>query len=200
MAEDQPIRPRVVLASIPFFAEVLDGAEIDYSAAASRRCPSRPASSSSVRTRVGDSLFVIVSGEVDVSVAGGDSGAARWLARLGPDDIVGEMSLMTGARRSATVTAATPVIAFEVTKAAIEPILNAAPALVERFAAVLERRQAELDRLYGQGKWSLFGLTRRDLVMAMQAFFSGTILRRTKPWRFREMAGGDARPPGISHL
>ena len=41
------------------------------------------------------------------------------------------------------MTAATPVIVFEVTKSAIEPILNAAPALVERFAAVLERRQAD---------------------------------------------------------
>ena len=175
MAENQPIRPRVVLASIPFFAEVLDGEEIDI--LGGRVAPlSFPAGEVLIREDdSGDSLFVIVSGEVDVSVGGGDSGAARWLARLGPDDIVGEMSLMTGARRSATVTAATPVIAFEVTKAAIEPILNAAPALVERFAAVLERRQAELDRLYGQGKWSLFGLTRRDLVMAMQAFFSGTI-------------------------
>ena len=29
MATDEPVRARVVLASIPFFAEVLDGEEID---------------------------------------------------------------------------------------------------------------------------------------------------------------------------
>ena len=123
----------------------------------------------------GDSMFVIVSGEVDVSVGDDAGGGARRLALLGPGEIVGEMSLMTGARRSATVTAVTAVTTLEVTKAAIEPILNAAPALVERFAAMLERRQAELDGLYGKGKWSLFGLTRHDLVMAMQAFFGRTI-------------------------
>jgi CRP-like cAMP-binding protein len=175
MPENDPVRPRVVLASIPFFAEVLDGEEIDI--LGGRIAPLQfPAGAVLIRENdSGDSLFVIVSGEVDVSVGDGGGGAASWLARLGPDEIVGEMSLMTGARRSATVTAATPIIALEVTKAALEPILNAAPELVERFAAMLERRQAELDRLYGQGKWSLFGLTRRDLVMAMQAFFGGTI-------------------------
>ena len=105
----------------------------------------------------------------------GDGELKRRLARLGEGDVVGEMSLMTGARRSATVTAAGPVTALEVTKAAIEPILNDEPELVERFAAMLERRRAELDRIYGAGSWSLFGLTQRDLLVAMQAFFAGGI-------------------------
>lgn len=177
MAEIETVRPRVVLASIPFFSEVLDGEEIDILGG---NIAPRAFTEGAVMLRegdAGDSLFVVVSGEVDVSIREGDAdkGAARWLARLGPGDIVGEMSLMTGARRSATVSAVTPVIVLDVTKSAIEPILNDAPALVERFAAMLERRQAELDRLYGPSKWSLFGLTRQDLVMAMQAFFSGGI-------------------------
>ena len=58
---------------------------------------------------------------------------------------------MTGARRSANVTATTDVIALEVTKAALEPILDGSPALVERFAAMLKARQAELDQAYGAG-------------------------------------------------
>ena len=173
MAAGEQVRARVVLASIPFFAEVLDGEEIDL-LGGSIAAKSFAAGDALIREDDGgDSMFVIVTGQVDVSV--GDGGVARRLARLAEGDIVGEMSLMTGARRSATVTAATPVTALEVTKAAIEPILNAAPQLVDRFAAMLERRQAELDRLYGTGKWSLFGLTRHDLVMAMQAFFGGAI-------------------------
>ena len=77
-------------------------------------------------------------------LAGGDRG--KHIARLGPGAIVGEMSLMTGARRSATVIAATEVEALEVTKPALAPILEASPDLVDRFAAVLKKRQAGLDR------------------------------------------------------
>jgi len=171
MTTSEPVRARVVLAAIPFFAEVLDGEEIDILGG---QVVSRSFASGEVLIREddrGDSMFVIASGEVDVSVI--DEGVVRHLAMLGSGDIVGEMSLMTGARRSATVIAISPVTALEVTKAAIEPILNAAPDLVQRFAVMLERRRAELDQLYGQGKWSLFGLSQRDLVMAMQAFFSG---------------------------
>jgi CRP-like cAMP-binding protein len=171
MATGEPVRARVVLASIPFFAEVLDGEEIDILGGQVTQRSFAPGTVLIREDDSGDSLFVIASGEVEVSV--NDEGVARHLAMLGAGDIVGEMSLMTGARRSATVTAVGAVTTLEVTKAAIEPILNAAPELVERFAAVLERRRAELDRLYGQGKWSLFGLTQQDLIMAMQAFFSG---------------------------
>jgi CRP-like cAMP-binding protein len=169
----EPVRPRVVLASIPFFAEVLDGEEIDILGS---QVVQRSFALGAMLIREedeGDSMFVIAAGEVAVSVI--DGGVERHLAGLGAGDIVGEMSLMTGAKRSATVIAISPVTALEVTKAAIEPILNANPGLVQRFAAVLERRRAELDRLYGQGKWSLFGLTQQDLVMAMQAFFSGGV-------------------------
>jgi CRP-like cAMP-binding protein len=173
--ETQTVRPRIVLASIPFFAEVLDGEEIDMLGG---RVNPRAFPAGTVLIREdddGDSMFVIVSGEVDVSVGDSSAGLGRVLARLGAGNIVGEMSLMTGARRSATVTAVSPVVALDVTKAAIEPILNAAPELVERFAVMLERRQAEIDRAYGKGKWSVFGLTRNDLVMAMQAFYGGTM-------------------------
>src|SRR5256885_475524 len=125
MPEVEPVRPRIVLASIPFFAEVLDGEEIDILGG---NISPRPFPAGAVLIREddsGDSMFVIVSGEVDVSVGDPGAGLGRRLARLGAGDVVGEMSLMTGARRIATVTAISPVTALEVTKAAIEPILNA---------------------------------------------------------------------------
>jgi CRP-like cAMP-binding protein len=171
MTTEPPIRTRVVLASIPFFAEVLDGEQIDILGG---KVMPRSLGAGDVLIREddgGDSMFVVAAGEVDVTI--GDGELTRRLARLGEGDVVGEMSLMTGARRSATVTAVGPVTVLEVTKAAIEPILNEEPELVERFAAMLERRRAELDRIYGAGSWSLFGLTQRDLVTAMQSFFGG---------------------------
>ncbi len=73
------------------------------------------------------------------------------------------------------MTATTPVAALEIGKAALEPIFNAEPALVERFSAMLEKRQAEVDQIYGAGHWNLFGLTRADLASTMRTFFGGGI-------------------------
>jgi CRP-like cAMP-binding protein len=168
----ESIRPRVVLASIPFFAEVLDGEQIDLLAADLYPKEFAKGSAFIREDELGTSLFVIVEGSVGVTV--GEHGKDR-VATLSAGDMVGEMSLMTGARRSATVTADTPVVALEITKAALEPILNESPGLVERFAAMLDRRQAELDRLYGAGNWNVFGLGGSELTTVMRGFFAGTI-------------------------
>ena len=49
----------------------------------------------------GDALFVVLSGELDV--LGGDG---RVINRLGPGEVLGEMSLLHGGTRAATVTVA----------------------------------------------------------------------------------------------
>ena len=84
-----------------------------------------------------DSLVVIAEGDVNVSVAG----RPETVATLGEGDIVGEMSLLTGAPRSATVTVVRPVVALEIGKADLEPLLIMSPSLFERFAAVVEKRR-----------------------------------------------------------
>jgi CRP-like cAMP-binding protein len=161
---------RDVIAGNAFFAEVLREAEIE---ALARRALRREYSHGLELIReddTGASLFIVVSGHVDV-IAGGQRG--KHVARLGPGDVVGEMSLMTGARRSATVIAATDVIALEVTKPALAPILDAAPELVDRFAVVLKKRQAELDKAFGSAAFGYFGETGfADLI---RGFFGGRL-------------------------
>ena len=85
------------------------------------------------------SMFAIVEGRVSVTVADQDGGE-RQVADLKAGDIVGEMSLMTGARRSATVTAETEVVTLEVTKFSLEAILARAPELIDRFGIAEEMR------------------------------------------------------------
>jgi CRP-like cAMP-binding protein len=65
------------------------------------------------------------------------------LAVLEAGDYFGEMSLMTGAPRSATVAAAVETALLEVSKEAFRHILAAQPDLVERLAAALQVRQSE---------------------------------------------------------
>jgi len=89
------------------------------------------------------SLFVLSSGNVLISKSGTDIGATSVkLATLGPGDYFGEMSLLTGAPRSATVSAEGPVEAFEIDRAALAPILQSAPQLAEVLSRVLAERVA----------------------------------------------------------
>jgi CRP-like cAMP-binding protein len=88
----------------------------------------------------GGSLFALVSGLADVYVDGADSGDERRIASLHPGQVFGEMSLLTGARRSATVRAATTVIAVEVSKADLQPIMEENPQLVDRLGEMQSTR------------------------------------------------------------
>ena len=164
---------REFLGTIPFFAEVLDTRQLDALAAGTRR---RDYDRGAVLIReddLGESMFALIGGTVEVSVH--DTGKERHVAALNAGQIVGEMSLLTGARRSATVTAASPVSALEIPKSALQPLIAASPILCEHFATVLDKRQHELDRIYGSGFWSIFGMPRSQLSNVMRTFFGGGV-------------------------
>ena len=153
-----------VLAEIPLFAETLD--QLQLAALAHKSAPVIFPAGSILMTE-GDfatSMFAIVEGSVSVAVADRDGGD-RHVADLKGGDIVGEMSLMTGARRSATVTATSEVVALEVTKFSLEAILTRAPELIDRFGEILARRRAELDQLAAEAA------PKDDIVSQIRRFF-----------------------------
>jgi small-conductance mechanosensitive channel/CRP-like cAMP-binding protein len=89
----------------------------------------------------GDSFFVIDRGEVEVSKT--LAGKSRVLARLMEGQFFGEMALLTGEQRSATVVAATDVDVFTLDKAGFEKILVQNPAIAVEISTILsERRDA----------------------------------------------------------
>lgn len=67
-----------------------------------------PGSNAIVEGEVGKDMYVVLDGEVKVSKRQED-GASSTLAQIGPGQVFGEMALVTGQPRSATVTAVTPV-------------------------------------------------------------------------------------------
>jgi CRP-like cAMP-binding protein len=124
---------RGMLTSTAFFNVVLDAELLDTLAAAVKVVQFAKRDVIVRERELGKSMFALVEGKV--SVAKHTPQGDKVIATLGPGDVVGEMSLFTGERRSATVTAAGKVTALEVTKEALQPILAAAPVLTERFAA-----------------------------------------------------------------
>jgi small-conductance mechanosensitive channel/CRP-like cAMP-binding protein len=87
----------------------------------------------------GESMFVLMEGLLEVRNEPAGPGAQQPLAVIQPGEFLGEMSLLTGEPRMATVAALTDVVAWEITKGQMEPLLRSDPA----FAAVLARTLAE---------------------------------------------------------
>lgn len=79
-------------------------------------------------------LFVIVEGHATVSARGGRT------VRLGPGDFFGEMSLLDGEPRSATVEAASNMRLLVVGRREFWQLLTSAPPLVLKIMSSLSRR------------------------------------------------------------
>jgi CRP-like cAMP-binding protein len=101
----------------------------------------------------GASLFVVESGMTEVLVEQQDRRQLP-IARLGPGEVFGEMALLTGEPRSATVRAVAYTTAFEIRRNQLEPLLMANPSLVNHMSAILAVRLAELEaaRDMGEGR------------------------------------------------
>jgi CRP-like cAMP-binding protein len=136
---------REILTNVPFFADTLGPSELALLAGKSHLAFFRAGTSLMSREDLGTAMYAIVSGRVVVELHGGRHD--RRVVTLGPGEIVGEMALFTGARRSATVTAETNVEALEIPKAALERVLARAPGLVDRFGEVFAARSAEQKKI-----------------------------------------------------
>lgn len=89
----------------------------------------------------GDSLFLIAEGVVDVQIDSGKGSLS--VARLSKGQHFGEMSLLTGEPRSASVIADTDVIVYEISKHDLAPILKSDKTLVEKMAHQVEEKRRE---------------------------------------------------------
>jgi len=92
----------------------------------------------------GDSLFLIARGRVGVWVRDA-KGEGQLVASLGRGQCFGEMSLLTGARRSATVSAVDDSELLMLGRADFKDILLADPKVVESLSQILSLRQRERD-------------------------------------------------------
>jgi small-conductance mechanosensitive channel/CRP-like cAMP-binding protein len=91
----------------------------------------------------GDSLYLVQHGKVGVKL--GVDGHEKEVATLGDGDFFGEMSLVTGEPRTATVEAKSDAVCWEVPHRAFERLLESKPQVAEDVTAILGKRQIALD-------------------------------------------------------
>ena len=87
-------------------------------------------------------LYIILAGEAEV-VRRGPSGEDLPLARLGPGDFFGEMGLLTGEPRTASVRALSEVECYRLDKAGLAEIMGDRPAIAEELSAILAARSLQ---------------------------------------------------------
>jgi len=118
----------------------------------------------------GGSLFFVAEGALEVRVA--DRNATEMAVDcLAAGDIFGEISLLTGEARHATVIALTAALLYEVRKEDLAPLLQRRPELGEALAAIMAERQ----------QWNVSRLRSRDQALdAGAAPSSAEILRRLR--------------------
>ena len=128
------------------------------------------------RGEEGQSFFVILSGQVRVFLPPeGDGGQELELAKLGAGSYFGEMSLLTGEERSASVSAHTRTRILEVPKSSMATVLGNRPELAEELASNMAQRKlategATSDR-HDKGFSEKLAATTRELVQRIHSFF-----------------------------
>jgi small-conductance mechanosensitive channel/CRP-like cAMP-binding protein len=160
---------REALCGVPLFRDALDEQQLELLGS---QCRLKEFPAGAVLMRQGDaaaSMYVITEGAAAITLTTPD-GVLHEVAASAAGDVAGEMSLMTGAARTATVTAATRVRALEITRDDIKQLLDREPELYERFTATLARRQRELDAI--AQRHADAQQVETDILARMKAFFS----------------------------
>ncbi|MDP2785903.1 MAG: mechanosensitive ion channel family protein [Sulfurimicrobium sp.] len=87
-------------------------------------------------------LYILTEGEAEVVLE--TPAGKHTLNSIQAPSFFGEMGMMTGAPRSATVTAKTDVECYQLDKKSFESIIQSRPSIAEEITQVLVARQAEL--------------------------------------------------------
>jgi len=171
------------LCQAALFRNALNDAQREALAA---NCTPLELARGSVLMRQGDpagSMYIVLEGAISVTID--TPSGAQEVAISATGDVVGEMSLMTGAARTATVTALTQLRVLEVGKQAIADLLRNSPELFERFSRVLAQRQ--LENIAVANRKQDARAVEVDILAKMKDFFS-------RAFRRSEIAALSANP------
>lgn len=120
-------------------------------------------------------LYIMTKGEAEVRVAV-DGNLSKKVATLHEGDFFGEMGLMTGEPRTATIVALTSVECYRVDKDSFHEIIQRRPEIAEDISHVLARRRVELEAvrlgLNEEAKRQRLQHAQGDLLKRIRSFFT----------------------------
>jgi len=119
-------------------------------------------------------LYILTRGDVEVRLAA-DGELREHVATLHQGDFFGEMGMMTGEPRSATVIALSDVECFRLDKDAFQDIVHQRPEIAEDISHVLAQRKVELDAiredLSEEARQARLNQHQSDVLRRIRSFF-----------------------------
>jgi CRP-like cAMP-binding protein len=122
----------------------------------------------------GRELFIVESGEVAV-IVGREGGSTAEVARLHRDACFGELAVMTGEPRSATVMATKDTVLVAIDRDTVHDLIADAPKVAEKLTEVLVARQTLLEESLSQRRVRDEASAERqstDLLKKLRNFFA----------------------------
>jgi small-conductance mechanosensitive channel/CRP-like cAMP-binding protein len=173
--QEQSLRMSL-LNSLELFASLTD----DEKQVLAAQLTSRPFAQGDLATRQGDpsdSLYILARGEVGIfrEPDKGTASARKRLVTLAAPSIFGEMGLLTGEARSATIIAESDVLCYRLDKRGFEEIIRARPTIAEAISKTVAERQAANDAtlasLSAEARAQATGTRAGELVRRIRDFF-----------------------------
>jgi branched-chain amino acid transport system substrate-binding protein len=168
-----------VLAGIPLFGG-LQEEEIQSLSRHSRRQAFTAGTQIIAEGDPGQSLFIVLGGMVRITRR--HNGETLTIRELGLADFFGEMSLLTGESRAATVSAVTECHVLEIDKSVMQPLLINRPELVDVLAEVIARRKLDqitsVEKRPADGLVSWLNRVTSDTAGTIRHFFGMRALAR----------------------
>jgi len=119
-------------------------------------------------------LYVLTKGEVEVRIRA-DNGVEKIVTRLSAPNVFGEMGVVTGEPRSASVIALSEVECYRLDKEAFQRILKARPHIMDSVSGVMARRRVELatvrEGLNAEERKERVKEERNRILASLQSFF-----------------------------
>lgn len=141
----------------------------------------------------GDSLYVVATGSVKITVSADDGAEPAILTTVGPGGFFGELALLDGAPRSATAIAMDPVETLVLRREAFDRLVDSEPglrrALLAALAGEIRRLTAQVEDLHFL---DLPGRLARHLLRSIdgeEARLASTEARLPWPYTQGELAG-----------
>lgn len=125
----------------------------------------------------GESMFILSEGVLHAFISNNTNGDRVRVGQIEPGEFFGEMSLLTGEPRTASIVAGTGVVAHEITKDHMSVLLTKRPEVAETISKVIAHRKLvntqALANASAEEKIAQTENLARQIMTKMKSFFKG---------------------------